>query len=160
MTLLRVDVPADVALLLFEGDLGPAVAEQLERIPTDVGIDDPAATEVFAPGYPAREAWRLLEQPFGMGWVITNKLLARKGPKLIPVYDQVVQCAFGHPAGLWNWLVALFTADGGVLHERLLAARTAAGVPAEVTALRVLDIIMWMRHREGHLRSRCPGSLS
>src|SRR4051794_32512148 len=47
VTLLRVDVPADVALQLFEGNLGPAVAGHLERIPTDVSINDSAAARLF-----------------------------------------------------------------------------------------------------------------
>jgi hypothetical protein len=158
VTMLRVDVPGDVALQLFEGELGGAVAEHLERIPTGVSINDPAAAELFAPGSAAREAWRLLEKPYGMGWVITNKLLARKRPRLIPVYDQVVRCAFGYPDGLWNWLVALFAADSGVLEGSLLAAREAAGVTPEVTPLRVLDVITWMRHKEDHRRGRCPGT--
>lgn len=160
VTLLRVDVPADVALQLFEGDLGPAVAAHLVQIPTDVGINDAAATELFAPGSPARDAWRLLEKPHGMGWVITNKLLARKRPKLIPVYDQVVQCAFGEPKGLWDWLLAMFATDGRGLNDRLLAARNAAGVSREVTALRVLDVIVWMRHKADHRLGRCPDPIS
>lgn len=155
VTLLRVDVPGDVALQIFEGDLGRTIAEHLEQIPTDVSINDPGAVELFADGSPARRAWVLLEKPFRMGWVTTNKLLARKRPQLIPVYDQVVQCALGEPVGLWNWLVAMFAADGRVLNDRLLAARDAAGVSREVTALRVLDVIVWMRHRTDHRLGRC-----
>ncbi len=85
-----------------------------------------------------------------MGWVITNKLLARKRPQLIPVYDGVVQCAYGFP-GLWDWLVTMFAEDGRVLNDHLPAARAAGGVSPEVSALRVLDVIVWMRHRPGHL---------
>lgn len=92
-----------------------------------------------------------------MGWVITNNLLARKRPSLVPVYDRVVRCAYGYPAGLWNWLVTMFAEDGGVLNHRLLAAREAAGVSPQVSALRVLDVIVWMRHQPSHLLSRCPG---
>lgn len=62
----------------------------------------------------------------------------------------------GYPQGLWNRLVALFAADGGVLNDHLLAARGAACVAPEVTPLRVLDVITWMSHREAHRRSRCP----
>jgi hypothetical protein len=155
VTLLSVDVPGDVALQLLEGDLGPDITRHLEQIPTDVSVNDSAAAELFATSSPARVAWSLLEERHGMGWVITNKLLARKRPQLIPVYDGVVQCAYGFPVGLWNWLVMMFAEDGRVLNDRLLAAREAAGVSPEVSALRVLDVIVWMRHRPSHSRNGC-----
>jgi hypothetical protein len=158
VTLLSVDVPGDVALKLLEGQLGPDVARHLEHIPTDVSIDDPAAVELFSSSSHARVAWDLLEEPHGMGWVITNKLLARKRPQLIPVYDGVVQCAFGHPVGLWNWLLAMFAENGRVLNEHLLAARAAAEVSSAVSPLRILDVIVWMRHRPNHMRSGCRGA--
>lgn len=73
------------------------------------------------------------------------------------MYDGVVQCAYGYPVGLWNWLVAMFAEDGGVLNGHLVAAREAAGVPPGVSALRVLDVIVWMCHRADHSRNGCPG---
>jgi hypothetical protein len=155
VTMLSVDVPGDVALELLEGDLGPQIARRLAHVPTDVSISDPAAVELFAPGSHARVAWDLLEKPHGMGWVITNKLLARKRPRLLPVYDGVVRCAFGFPPGLWNWLLQMF-ADGQ-LEKHLLAARERAGISAEVSPLRVLDVIVWMRHRTDHRNPGCPG---
>jgi Family of unknown function (DUF6308) len=155
VTLLAVDVPGDAALQLFEGDLGDRVSRQLEQIPTDVDIDQPEAAGHFAVGSPARQAWDLLNAPHGMGWVTAGKLLARKRPRLIPVYDRVVRCAYGRPDGVWNWLVRLFAADDGALSKRLCAARDAAGVSDAVTPLRVLDVIMWMRHREDHRRGNC-----
>jgi hypothetical protein len=157
VTMLSVDVPGDVALALLEGDLGPDIARHLERIPVDVGIEDPAAAGLFATSSHARVAWDLLEEPHGMGWVITGKLLARKRPRLIPVYDRVVRCAFGRPDGAWNWLLGMFAADEGRLADALLAARGAAGVPERVSLLRVLDVITWMRHRPVHLMNGCPG---
>jgi hypothetical protein len=155
--LLEVRVPTEVGLELLEGELGRAVAEHLARIPTDVGIGDLAAAALLADGAPADLAWRLLEDPDGMGWVTVNKLLARKRPALIPVYDRVVSCAFGAPRGFWSWLQPLFAEQNGLLAGRLQAQRDAAEVPAEVTPLRVLDVIVWMRHEQEHRASRCPG---
>ena len=106
---------------------------------------------------PANAAWGLLEEPDGMGWVTTGKLLARKRPKLLPVYDRVVRCAYGHPEDAWVWLVHMFAIHDGILNERLLTARAAAGVPDKVSALRVLDVIVWMRHRPTHTTSGCLG---
>lgn len=155
VTMLSVDVPGDVALRLLEGDLGADVTRHLEQIPTDVGIGDAAAVELFATHSHARVLWDLLEEPHGMGWVITGKLLARKRPQLVPVYDRVVRCAFGRPDGVWNWLLSMF--EDGRLGEHLRAAQAQAGVSSHVSVLRVLDVIVWMRHRPGHLNNHCAG---
>lgn len=155
VTMLSVDVPGDVALALLEGSLGPDISWHLAQIPTDVSISDPAAVDLFGTASHARVAWDLLEEPHGMGWVITHKLLARKRPRLLPVYDRVVRCALGQPPGPWNWLLTLF-ADGR-LHQRLTAVRDEAGVSPHVSALRVLDVVVWMRHRPAHLNNNCPG---
>ena len=157
VTMLEVDVPGDVALALLEGDLGLDVAGHLAEIPTDVPITDPLAPGLLGTGSHADAAWDILEEPHGMGWVITNKLLARKRPQLIPVYDRVTRCAYGRPDGLWLWLVGLFAEDGGVLGERLAAARKAAGLPDCVTDLRTLDVITWMRHHREHTQTNCAG---
>jgi hypothetical protein len=153
VTMLSVDVPGDVALMLLEGELGPDVGRLLAQVPTDVALTDPGAAPLFATSSPARVAWDLLEEPRGMGWVITSKLLARKRPRLLPVYDRVVRCALGEPVGLWNWLLAM-SADGR-LEQRLTAVRDRARVPDGVSLLRVLDV--WMRHRPTHLTYGCPG---
>ena len=157
VTLLSVDVPGDVALQLLEGPLGQDLTHHLAQIPVDVGIGDPVARQLLTRASHADVAWTLLEEPHGMGWVITNKLLARKRPRLIPVYDGVVRCAFGKPDGLWSLLLTLF-ADGR-LEESLTHVRSTAGVPETVTPLRVLDVIVWMRHRPVHARTGCsqPG---
>jgi hypothetical protein len=75
----------------------------------------------------------------------------------VPVYDNVVRCAFGRPAKPWKWLHDRFAEDGGELTERLAAVRVAAGVSPAVSPLRVLDVLVWMRHRPVHLRGACPG---
>jgi hypothetical protein len=153
VTMLSVHVPGDVALQLLEGDLGPSISRHLAHVPRDASISDPAAAELFAPSSHARVAWDLLEKPHGMGWVITNKLLARKRPQLIPVYDGVVHCAFGKPTGLWNWLLAMFAT--GELEQLLMSVRAAAGVAETVSPLRVLDVIVWMHHRHPHRKGDC-----
>ncbi|GAB3349555.1 hypothetical protein GCM10027300_12740 [Modestobacter lapidis] len=127
------------------------------RIPTDVSIRDAAAAALLSDGSPADLAWQLLRKPKGMGWVIVNKLLARKRPQLIAVYDGVVSCAFGCPPGLWSWLQPLFAARDGALPDLLAWQRDAAGVPEAVSPLRVLDVIIWMRHEGEHRQDGCRG---
>lgn len=36
----------------------------------------------------------------------------------------------------------------GALHHRLLSLREEAGLPAEISALRVFDVIAWMEREE------------
>jgi hypothetical protein len=95
--MLSVQLPPLVALDLLEGTLGEEATVFLKQIPTSVSLWDNDAGELIKDGGPADGLWRLLESQGGVGWVTTGKLLARKRPSLIPVYDNVVRCAFGHP---------------------------------------------------------------
>jgi hypothetical protein len=85
--MLSVQVPPAVSLALLEGDLGREISAQLSQIPTHVCLGDDGATRHVADTRPAYEAWRLLKKCDDIGWVIAGKLLARKRPRLIPVYD-------------------------------------------------------------------------
>ncbi|MFJ1709305.1 DUF6308 family protein [Kitasatospora sp. NPDC088346] len=91
------------------------------------------------------------------GGVTAGKLLARKRPRLLPVYDRVVRCAVGRPASFWLSLRDALAADGRALHRHLLDLRTAAALPGTVSALRVCDIVVWMGHRADHRPTGCPG---
>ncbi|MGY6026908.1 DUF6308 family protein [Streptomyces spinosirectus] len=46
-------------------------------------------------------------------------------------------------------------AGDGALHHTLLTLRQAAGVPGTVSALRVCDVVLWMRHHAKHRQSDC-----
>jgi Family of unknown function (DUF6308) len=154
--LLSVVVPRPVVLELLEGDVGREVSTCLGDIPTNVEIGTEAAAPLLAEDGPAERAWKLLTEQDGVGWVTAGKLLARKRPKLIPVYDRVVSCAYGRPRRAWSWLHDQFAAESGELATTLNEVAEQAGVPAAVSALRVLDVIIWMRHRDAHLERRCP----
>lgn len=93
----------------------------------------------------------------GTGWVTAGKPLARKRPQLIPVYDEVVRCAFGTSNGFWRWLDGKLREDGGTLTQHLAALRTEASIPDQISALRILDVVIWMRHRLTHTGYHCPG---
>lgn len=150
---LSVTVPAPVALDLLEGHLGAQLSGLLHAIPRDIDMAD-AAAAVLADGSPADEAWHLLCDQRDVGWVIAGKLLARKRPRLLPVYDRVVRCAVGRPPSIWRALHAALREDDGALHRQLLELRQAAGLPKTVSALRVCDVAVWMSHRAlGHA---CP----
>ncbi len=155
VTLLSVDVPPHVALALLEGRLGPQLTEQLRRVPREASIVTEAGRSFLADDGPLDRAWQALNRRTGMGYVTTSKLLARKRPHLVPVWDQVVRCALGTPVRPWTWLGERFSDPE--LPAALRRVREAAGVPATVSELRVLDVVLWTGHAAYHRRGRCPG---
>lgn len=69
-------------------------ARLLSRIPRDARLEDPGSDALIGEGGPAWELWERLAgskqhpgKPDGSGPVVAGKLLARKRPHLIPVYD-------------------------------------------------------------------------
>ncbi len=86
-----------------------------------------------------------------------GKLLARKRPRLVPVYDEVVRCAVRSPRGFWIWLHEQLRANGGLLADRLAKLRADAGLDTTVSLPRILDVVVWMRHHNSHLPRRCAG---
>jgi hypothetical protein len=155
VSLLGAGVPGDVALAVLEGDLGPDISRHLAEISTGVGIGDLAAADLLGTSGSAAVAHDLLAEPPGMSQDAASTLLARKRPRLLPVNDRVVRCAYGSPPELEHWLLTVF-ADSR-LDRRLLAARDRAGVSPHVSALRVLHVVVWMRHAPAHLEHHCPG---
>ncbi len=155
VTMLGVRVPTAVSLRLLEGDLGVQVVGHLRKIPVHVALGESGATELLAAGGHAARAWHLLEGCEGVGWVTAGKLLARKRPRVLPVWDNVVSCALGRPVGAWLWLDELFRAGDGALPELLEGVRVAAETSDRVTRARVLDVIVWMRHYAAHTQNKC-----
>ena len=155
--MLSVYLPPLVALDLLEGALGEKAAALLEQIPTSVSLWDNDAVELIRDDGPADGLWRLLESQEGVGWVTAGKLLARKRPSLIPVYDDVVRCAFGRPREIWKALHNALRQDDGSFMAVLQNLMKRAGIPAEITPLRALDVALWMRHRPHHTGHGCGG---
>ncbi|MFG2050891.1 DUF6308 family protein [Micromonospora sp. NPDC048935] len=155
--LLSVHIPPPRSLDLLQGQLGRDVAAQLTKIPVTVELGSDAASPLIADAGPADRAWRMLDHATGLGWVTAGKLLARKRPKLIPVYDGVVSCALGTGTGFWRWLHDILREDDCVLAQQLDARRREAGLPTAISRLRVLDVAVWMRHRNDHHDGGCLG---
>jgi hypothetical protein len=153
---LSVRIPAQAALDLLEGDLGVRLSKLLSSVPFDIDMAEAEAADL-AEGSPAHTAWRVLCNETGIGWVTAGKLLARKRPRLLPVYDQVVRCILGRPRSFWLDLHGALSADNHALHRELLALRQSADLPATVSALRVCDVVLWMHHRTDHQQRSCIG---
>jgi hypothetical protein len=153
--MLSVRVPAVAAVDLLEGPLGRRLSLFLHEIPDDLDLGDERAVKHVEPGSPASLAWDLLDEQHGIGWVIAGKVLARKRPRLVPVYDDVVRCRCGSPESFWLWLHSRLRDDDGALQDCLVRTRYAAGVPETISTIRVFDVVLWMGHHEDHRRGRC-----
>ncbi|MGY0231977.1 DUF6308 family protein [Longispora urticae] len=94
--------------------------------------------------------WRLraaLLDLDGVGVTTATKLMARKRPRLRPIWDPVVAAVTGTGRRQWEPLRVALREDDRALHRRLLRLRSAAGLPLEVSPLRVLDVICWQTGR-------------
>lgn len=123
-------------------------SDLLRQIPHDLDLVD-ASVDVISKGSPAWTLWSALNRVHGVGWVVANKLLARKRPRLLPVYDNDVRDLLGSPNGFWSSLHATLRADDGALHNRLVDIRHRAGVGGDISPLRVFDIVCWMAAQRG-----------
>jgi hypothetical protein len=74
--------------------------------------------------------------------------LARKRPRLIPVYDRIVKKVAGGDPNYWVPLCEALQADDRALHHRLLRLHQEAGLPPAFSALRVFDVIAWMEGKK------------
>lgn len=153
---LSVTVPIEVAIDLLEGELGWEIGGLLAKIPDDVNLGTENSRSLIESGRDADRAWHLLEAQDDVGWVTAGKLLARKRPRLIPVWDRVVRCALGRPDDAWVWLDELLRERTGAVSRQLEKLHREARLPAKVSLLRTLDVIIWMRHRDAHRPNNCP----
>jgi hypothetical protein len=102
----------------------------------------------ITPSWPAWQLWDELRTLRGVDWVIASKLLARKRPRLIPIYDRVVKTVTGGDPNFWVPLCQALREDGKALQRRLLRLHREADLPREVSPLRVFDVIAWMEGKD------------
>jgi hypothetical protein len=123
-----------------------ARAPDLSSLLAAMRPDRDLATEAarIGPDWPGCRLYDALISIPGVGAVTASKLMARKRPLLIPVWDSVVADVTNTRQQQWERLrVALREGDPS-LHVRLGAIREAAGLNPQVSPLRVLDVIAWM----------------
>lgn len=144
VSLLGVRIPGRAALRILE-DEAQALNALLGEIPqgTDLWM---APEDAVGPRSAADQLWAGLVALPGIQWVTAGKLLARKRPRLIPVYDRVVKAALGRKDddGWWLPLRAALAANPQLVTD-LAGLRKESGLGDEVSLLRVLDVCIWMR---------------
>ena len=144
VSLLSVRIPGRANLQILEARR-EEIGELLRGIPTDVDLWDASEGDI-APDSPADRLWTLLERLPGSGWVTAGKLLARKRPRLVPVYDQFVHSALQRPAddeSFWLSLREALRSDQSIV-DRLRELKELASLDG-VSPLRVLDVAIWMK---------------
>ena len=133
------------------------ISKHLEQLPLNVNMADLSPVELeryLGKGSPGNRLWCVLRAEetgrWGIGETKASKIMARKRPQLIPIYDSVVGPLMGLPknsVGQWKkWHSAL--TDGTGLPQRLQEMRRVSGVSDPICDLRVMDIVLWMHGKQ------------
>jgi hypothetical protein len=133
---LSVNVPSRAALYLLDDPSGNLGAN-LRAIPTNVELVDAEDEHLAA----ADRLWYEIRSLDDVGRTKTSKLLARKRPRLAPVQDTVTMAALGKPTRFTEPLREKLRSG---LYTELAELGGQSAIPSEVTALRVLDVLLWM----------------
>jgi hypothetical protein len=145
------DIPDRAAFGILDTQAA-LVSDLLAQIPASLDMADVQADEFdkilgdASPAFQLRHVLSGRDTGWGMGETRTSKVMARKRPLLLPVYDSAV----GHlmnlnrgPAGQWQrWHTAL--TDGTGLPQRLREIRRLSRITDPISEIRVMDIVLWM----------------
>lgn len=144
-SLLSVDIDGNAALQLLDN---PVFSALLAEIGPDQDLAGLASLEE-PPFRAVRALYAEVRSLPRVGETRATKLLARKRPRLVPIVDAVVrQTVFARTTTQWAALHEALRADDLALHRHLLGLRDEAGLPEEVSALRVFDVLAWMAGKD------------
>ena len=147
LSMLSVPVSGDAARKLLEGERSQRVNALLAKVPATLSIETPKGRAALKPGSAAHKLWAEVRKVSGFGPVRTSKLLARKRPALIPIYDDLVRLEFGAESSIDQWVAWIGFFQDDELVARLRQLRTDSGIPETITLLRVLDVVAWKQQR-------------
>jgi hypothetical protein len=123
------------------GSRSREITHLLAAIPT-VSITDTHAGVLLADSGPVDRLWALLRDIDDIGPTTAGKLLSRKRPALVPVFDQVVNGLIGRPERYWLWWHQQMSDPARVAAAERL--RHEVGGVEDVSLLRILDVAIWM----------------
>ena len=173
VSMLSVHVPAKAALAII-GEDAARISGLLRKLDPTLKFEELSQREfddLLGPAGPAQELWDLLRrngsERWGVGATTASKIMARKRPQLIPIYDSVVADATGmkssrHHWSLWHQALAPRITLGTdvsaelTLSQRLGVLREDSSL-SDKSLLRILDVVIWMHHRKGE-RKKSPGN--
>ncbi len=141
---LGVSVPGPTAIELLEDRYGE-IGDLLTAIPRDVDLWE-APEDLVGPDSAAQQLWHLLSELPGIDGPGAGILLARKRPRLIPVYDRVIRVSLARD-DVTDWWLALraVLSKRPALVNAISAARDETELGDEVSIIRVLHVCTWMR---------------
>ncbi len=156
VSFLAVDIPGEAALGILDTHR-VKISGLLAKIPADRDLAEIPSGEfadTFGPDSPATQLWHLLRGRdtgrWGVGETKTSKIMARKRPRLVPIYDSVVGPLMGlngNSIGQWSIWHNAFMEDPG-LSPRLRQIRDKSGIEEPISDLRVMDIVLWMAGKQ------------
>ena len=146
--LLNTPVPghAVVHLLITQRERFAGLLEAVGPDRDFIDVDPDPSGKDMAPVYELYEALKTLPK---IGPTIASKLVARKRPRLFPIIDAELRQTVFYETRQDSYtgrelLHAAFSAQDRTLWKRLASYHSAASLPAEVSMLRVFDVLAWM----------------
>lgn len=152
---LSVTVPPKAGFTILDKNSGVDFNELLRLIDNEIKIEDISSRQQFdallGPDSAATKLWDLLcrnnkgDIKWDVGATTASKILHRKRPHLIPIYDSVIRKVIKDKSKTnWqHWWEALAGDDGHELRSRADGLREEIG-KKELSTLRILDVILWM----------------
>lgn len=161
VSMLSVTVPAKAAVGLLDPAVTAQVTKLLADIPTDIKMSDLTQEEAQArlgKGSPAYDLWHVLRADgrWGVGSTIASKIMARKRPHLIPIWDDIIGQVIGKRSSRDQWLNwHHHLQPGSPLPDRLHRIHKESEVTQDLSELRIIDAILWRHGRDlGYKGSR------
>lgn len=160
VSFLSVHVPARASLGILR-DHADEISGHLKDPRLNLALEDIPLKdhdEYFGAGSPALSLWRIIRRDqrsrWGVGATTASKILARKRPALVPIFDSVVGhlTGFKNSDGTWRAWHETF-ATNPELVDRLRTLRSGSGLN-HISLLRVLDVVLWMHGSQGTIETR------
>ena len=142
VTFLSLEVSPDGADIVLR-ERRDEFADLLAAIGPDRDLADEA--DEMTPRSPAWQLETALWTVPSIGRTVASKLIARKRPRLYPIYDRVVGEVLDTKQAHLEPIRQALRDNDGELQARLVGLRERAGLPDTVPALRVLDVLAWMQ---------------
>ncbi|WP_372490013.1 MULTISPECIES: DUF6308 family protein [Prescottella] len=142
VTMLSVDVSPDGAQILLRERV-----DEFGELLVAVGPDRDLADEAdeLTPESPVCRLEAALWTVPSIGRTVASKLIARKRPRLFPIYDRVIGEVLDTKQAHLESVRTALRADDGALQRRLVSLREQAGLDEAVPALRILTVLAWMQ---------------